>query len=725
MTPAIHASLLSGATLAALLFAGTILARNPQSTPARMHAIYGGTVAWWFYCMSMIATATIADVQFWARLVHISIGMLPGVIFHLNVATAGLAHEHRRAIRVHYALSVLVTFFCITWPGLFDSPNSFSWGPYAHYTAWGLIPASFLAVTFAEVLKLYRDVLRRVDHGTAYYQKAKAFYHGNAIAFLAMVDFLVVFGIGVYPFGFLIITALHAATVFGSIRYRLIEITPEYAAEQILRTLPDGVLVVDSQGLVRVANKAVARIIGQDLRDLIDRPVASVVKDEELLQAFAAPVWNDPSAREVGFESLIGERHVAKISSAIIRDQVGEPIARVWVLHDLTAQRLAEAQNEMLEGWVRHGEKLKTLGVLVGGIAHDFNNLLMAILGSADMAKQKLDDGQSIDSQLDTIASTAERATALTSQMLAYTGKRPTTKEEVDLNLLIREMTVLLGTAISKLVKFEFKFADQLPVVMADRGQIGQIILNLITNASDALGKTTGTITIRTGVIPEDAAADELFEKDTQYAFLEVIDTGVGMDQVTQEQMFDPFFTTKSSGHGLGLAMVIGIVEAHSGRVRVESIPGQGTQVMVALPTATHVPNQAKGEKDELHWSGEGLALVVDDETGVRQVAQQMLTNAGFSVIQAANGIEALESFREHRAEITLVLLDLNMPKIDGKNTLSRIRSLSADVPVILMSGYVEADAASLIASDNNTSFINKPFRQSELGETVQSLVVT
>ena len=724
IAPELHAGLLGSAAVAAVVFAGIILARNPKSRPARMHAIYGGLVAWWFVCMALVATAdTSGQVQLWSRLLHVAIGVLPAVVFHLNVATAGVLHKHQRSIRVHYGIGLAVVVFSLSWPDLFTSPNDYGWGPYPAYTAWGLIPVGFFVIAFVEVVSIYRQARKGADRSTAYYEKMTAFYHGNIIAALALVDFFPVFGFAVYPFGFVVLTMMHAATMFGSIRYRLIEITPEFASEQIFETLPDGVFVIDTQGLIRLTNAAGARALGRDEADLIDAPIDSV--SSELGETFRIPIATPAGVREISFESADGDQRHLRVSGTLLRDQKQEPVGRVWVLHDLTEQRLAEAEKDELEGWVRHGQKLETLGVMAGGIAHDFNNLLMAILGSADLAAEKLADGAPVDLELRRIATAAERATELTSQMLTYAGEASAPEGPVDLNDLCRETAELMYAAISKKAKLDCQFGEGVPTVIADKGQMSQVLLNLITNASDALGEEVGTITLRTGVLRARSADQADSEHEARRVFLEVSDTGAGMDEKTKNRMFDPFFTTKFTGRGLGLATVAGIVRAHDGRIRVDTEPGRGTRFTIELPASTApCPEGKRADAVSAPWEGSGVVLLADDEPAVRSVTHEMLVGAGFEVIEACDGSEAVDLFHERHDEITIVLLDITMPELDGKEAFVEIRACSPDVPIVLMSGYAD-DVLADPASGYRSSFLKKPFRSAglieKLGEAMTS----
>jgi signal transduction histidine kinase/CheY-like chemotaxis protein len=714
MTPTIHATLLALATLIALAFAGIVLARNPQSAAARMHAIYGGCAAWWFFCMAMIArSGPQGDLEFWAYVVHVGLGLLPGVIYHLNAETSGLAYLVRDRIRLHYAVSIVLVLACLINPQLFQAPIEYAWGPYPHYTAWGLLPSVILAVTFIEAILLYRRALRATTIGRAHKQKLRAFYHGNMLASLALIDFLPVFGIGIYPFGFILMSVMHVATAFGTIRYRLIEITPEFAAAQIFDAIPDGVIAVDSQGLVRAINAVAATMLkpSHNAASLIDQPLKNIAP-AELMAIIAAD--EPPRDINLAFGSSADYASVS-VSALPMRDQRSDQIGTLWLLHDLTRQRQAEQKNVELEGWVRKSQKLETLGVMAGGVAHDFNNLLTVILGSADLVKDTLSEAKLNPQDALNIIIAAERATELTTQMLTYSGQAASTPSPLNVNALCREIAELLQSAVSKKATFESQFSKNLPMVVADRGQLSQVILNLITNASDALGDEVGRITLRTDLI-EVATSDH---ESTQHVIIEVSDTGSGMDAQTTARIFDPFYTTKFAGRGLGLANVIGIIESHGGRIKVASEIGRGTTFTVALPAASAVAIEKLHLELPPDKVSPGTALLVDDEPEVRRITQRMLERLGYRVLDATNGREALEVFATHGQDVCVVLLDMTMPEMDGATTHRELRRDNATLPIVLMSGYADTTTSNT-PHDDYTTYIKKPFRYELLDAEVR-----
>ena len=307
--------------------------------------------------------------------------------------------------------------------------------------------------------------------------------------------------------------------------------------------------------------------------------------------------------------------------------------------------------------------------------------------------------------------------------MLAYSGKGRFVIEKLDLSALVQETTPLLRLSISKKAILKLDLPENLPPVAADTTQVRQIVMNLVINASEAIGESSGVIQVCTGVMYANRAylaGTHLFPDLTagEYVFLEISDTGSGMTTETVAKIFDPFFTTKFTGRGLGLAAVLGIVRGHKGALKVTTSPGRGTCFRMLLPRAEGQAD-AKIEPvgDDPAWNGSGTVLVVDDEEPVRSVAARMLRSLGFETVVAADGKEALTQFEERGGDIVAILLDLTMPELDGEETFHRLRSQSADVRVILMSGFNEQEAVNRFAGQGLAGFLQKPFRIEALRE--------
>jgi PAS domain S-box-containing protein len=385
----------------------------------------------------------------------------------------------------------------------------------------------------------------------------------------------------------------------------------------------------------------------------------------------------------------------------------------------------AEQQRHELEAQVQQAQKLESLGILAGGIAHDFNNLLTAILGHANLALMDLAPESPARDSLREIDKASGRAAELCRQMLAYAGKGRFVVEPINLSRLIEELAHLLQVSISKKVLLRCQLAGELPEIDADAAQMRQVAMNLVINAAESIGDTEGVIAISTGVMEcgrEYLRSSQLVEPPApgRYVFLEVTDTGCGMDAETLGRIFDPFFTTKFAGRGLGLAAVLGIVRSHRGTLKVESERGRGTTFRVLFPAGAGAAAPAEPGARQLPWRGTGTILLVDDEEPVRNVAGRMLERCGFTVLCAGDGLEAVELFRAHASEIVCVLLDLAMPRMDGEETCRELRRIRPDVRVVLASGYSDQEIAQRFVDAGLSGFIEKPYRFDALGAVLR-----
>jgi len=386
-------------------------------------------------------------------------------------------------------------------------------------------------------------------------------------------------------------------------------------------------------------------------------------------------------------------------------------------------ERTAERDAAVLEQRLQQTQKLESLGLLAGGVAHDFNNLLVGILGNASLVFDELADRPDARARVGQLVKAGRRAADLTRQLLAYSGKGRFVVETIDLSSLIRELSDLLRTSLPERASLQLHLPDAGPFVHADATQLRQVVLNLITNASEALGSDGGTVRVSTRAVMHDSESllRSVGSTDLEpgsYVHIEVADTGAGMDAETQEQMFEPFFTTKESGHGLGLAATLGIVRGHGGLVKVYSEPGEGTTVQVLLPeSAEGAPASRSGAVREAaeQQVAPRRILVVDDEELVRSLARAVLERAGHTVIDACDGEDALVRFKEAPDDVALVLLDMTMPRMSGVDCLRGLRAIRPDLPVVLSSGYNEQDAVARVAGRGLAGFLQKPYTAAEL----------
>ncbi len=399
------------------------------------------------------------------------------------------------------------------------------------------------------------------------------------------------------------------------------------------------------------------------------------------------------------------------------------------VARDITEQKEAEKERLKLESTLQHAQKLESLGVLAGGIAHDFNNILAGIIGNADLALMEMSRISPAYEMVEDIARAAAHAADLTRQMLAYSGKGRFVVDILNIQDIIEEMVSMIEVAISRKAVVRYEFADSLPLIEADATQMRQVIMNLVTNASEAIGDKSGVISIRTGAafldqeyLEDTYLSDSLAEGD--YVFVEVADTGCGMDRETQQKIFDPFFSTKFTGRGLGLAAVLGIVRGHNGAIKIYSEPGRGTTIKILLPASdksVNGINHSANEQD--YYQGSGTILLVDDEETVRAVGKRMLIRLGFEVVLARHGREAIEKYLENPDSITCVLLDLTMPHMDGESAFREFRHINSSLPVVLSSGYNEQEIKSRFAGKGLAGFIQKPYKLNVLSDILKKVL--
>jgi signal transduction histidine kinase len=393
----------------------------------------------------------------------------------------------------------------------------------------------------------------------------------------------------------------------------------------------------------------------------------------------------------------------------------------------------SEKERLELERRLLHAQKLESLGILAGGIAHDFNNLLMAIQGNLDLALGNLSPVAPARVNIEQSVQAARRATDLTRQMLAYSGKGKFLVRAMDLSELVEENAHLLRASIARTVSLDLHLEPALPPIEADAGQLQQVVMNLITNASEAIGDSPGKITVTTGVQECDGEClkhnrTEAVPPAGRFVFLEVSDTGCGMGELTRQRLFDPFFSTKATGRGLGMSALLGIVRGHRGALFVDSDVGRGSTVRVLFPASARATS-ARDAAPVAHSPTpeasllRGTVLVADDEEVVRDVSKSMLQSFGMQVLVASDGREAVEIFREHADTISLVILDLSMPNLDGIAAFREMTRIRPHVRVILSSGYDEQDSIQDAGNQGLAGFIQKPYSLAKLREILRQTV--
>ncbi|WP_051293159.1 hybrid sensor histidine kinase/response regulator [Citrifermentans bremense] len=497
----------------------------------------------------------------------------------------------------------------------------------------------------------------------------------------------------------------------------------------LFMTIDDLMCIADPMGNILRANPSCSEILGYSEEEIVSRPFIDFVHPDDKERTVDEMKQQVQSGLTKRFEN----RYVRKdgsvrwLSWSAVHNQ--KDGMTYGTARDTTERKQAEEERNHLEQQLLHTQKLESLGVLAGGIAHDFNNILTSIIGNADLALMHLDPAAPAMVNLKRIEKAAMRAADLAKQMLAYSGKGRFVVEATDINRLVEELKHILQVSISKKAVMNYNLAGSLPAVDSDATQIRQVVMNLVINASEALGEKEGVINITTGCVQYDVNhPQESWPTDTslqgRYVFVEVADTGCGMSPETVRKIFDPFFTTKFTGRGLGMAAVLGIVRGHKGTIKVHSEPGKGSVFTVLLPASDKAPNVAlpHPSADDGWCKKEGTVLVVDDEDEVRNIGCEMIKTLGFTPVSAANGREALEVFR-NTPNIDLVILDLTMPQMDGKQCFRELRLLDPELQVIMASGYSEYEVAPQFIGMGLAGFVEKPFKLATLKKTIGQLL--
>ena len=499
----------------------------------------------------------------------------------------------------------------------------------------------------------------------------------------------------------------------------------EHKLRSIFASLSDVILILDAEGRyleiaptnTNLLYRPPQELLGKRLDDLFPRETADF---------FLASIENAlRSGRTTSVDyslTIEGEEfwfsgNVTPLAS----DQV------VWSARDITQRKRSEDERLKLEKQMLHAQKLESLGVLAGGIAHDFNNILTAIIGNADLALLRLNKESPAVENLHRIQTASIRASDLARQMLAYSGKGRFFIEDLDLNRLVQEMGHMLEVSTSKMAVLRYNLNRTLPAITADATQVRQVIMNLVINASEAIGERSGVISITTGC----QELSDQYLKDAWiceqapaglYVYLEVADTGCGMSKETIARIFDPFFTTKFTGRGLGMAAVLGIVRSHKGAIKVYSEPGKGTTFKILFPAGAMPAGLfERREGAGASWQGSGNVLLVDDEETIRALGSEMLKELGYQVVTAEDGRQGVEVF-SGRSDIDLVILDLTMPHMDGEQCFRAIREIDPKVRVVMSSGFNEQEVSEKFVGKGLSGFVQKPYTLSSL-KKVLSLI--
>jgi PAS domain S-box-containing protein len=494
----------------------------------------------------------------------------------------------------------------------------------------------------------------------------------------------------------------------------------------------DIIYTLDIPGVFTSVNAAGERLFGYPRDQLLQMNIRGFLAPESdaLAQAYLAHKLSGPAETTTYEVEIIrpdGARLPLEVSTRLLfRD--GQPYEIQGIARDISERRHAEAERRRLEEQLLQAQKMESIGTLAGGIAHDFNNLLTAILGNTQLAIEGLTPGSQDHELLVEIEQAARRAAALTNQLLAFSRRQRLERQVIDLNATMDELLNMLRRIIGEDVEIQLDLAPESPAVFADPAQIQQVVLNLAVNARDAM-PSGGRLRIATRSVQLDVAESQNFPwtQPGPYAQIVVSDSGAGMDEVVQQRIFEPFFTTKEQGKGtgLGLAVVDGIVKQHGGFIKLASQAGQGATFTIMVPAAAApIPSVAPQPQAPARGGTETI-LVAEDEEILRNLAATILRRAGYTVLLAADGEEAIETFTKDCTAIDLVILDLIMPRIGGLEALERMRAQCPDLRALFVTGYgadydLHGDPTGL---PPNTILLRKPYQVAALNQVVRDIL--
>ncbi len=788
--------------------------------------------------------ATSHDVAlFWGRFAYLGIPFIVPAVYQLSMDLLGRREQRRALIRVGWGVGIVYAFLAVRTDWLVSGVFRMEWGFITHITLWTLPILLWSGVLLGLAI---RDFAKAYRHADAIQRaRIRLFAVPIAIGSLAFVDYAPSLGLPVAPWGFVSFGAFILSAAWAVARYHLPELTPSFAAHQIVRTIAEPLLVCDERGAIAFANPAASLLFGWSQDELVgerlhllfgNREAHQILSDDsatptemELLGRKGEPlavavttsrivgrsgqqvgtvvvardirhirraarelerreqrfraliehardvimilngdgriIYESPAAQELlgyrpdeSFASVVFDRihpedleSTRSVFAGLLERPGGLVDAECRVRHTEGDYRVFEYRGKnlldnpavrgivinardiheerQLAAQLQQAQKMEAIGRLAGGVAHDFNNILTAIQGNVALIGEDLPDGGTFGAELREIEEGARRASRLTSQLLSFSRRQVVRAEVLNLNHLVRETQSMLERLIGENIRLDLRLDARRDVVRADRGQLEQIVVNLVVNARDAL-HDGGRIEIATADVEIDAEAARAAEFQLvpgSYALLTVTDDGQGMDDETRSRIFEPFFTTKprGKGTGLGLSTVYGAVRQAAGYIGVETVPGAGTTFRVYLPRvedATPRPSSDTKTPVELEADGD-LVLVVEDEAPVRTLIARILERRGYTVLQAADGQEALDLAERQQERIDLLIADLVMPGLSGREVADRLTARYPEMAVILISGYTADEVVREGILTGVRNFLPKPFTPDALARTVAAVL--
>jgi len=491
--------------------------------------------------------------------------------------------------------------------------------------------------------------------------------------------------------------------------------------EQLYRSLihssADAIAICDLAGYIKDISPEFENVFGWNISELQDSPLSFITKPEfETCHAMIQEVAvNGNPYRGLASKCDTKDGHFLEvlISASRYNDHSGKPLGLLLIIRDISEYKRLEAQ-------LLQAQKMEAIGTLAGGIAHDFNNLLAVIKGNLSLMRLDFDSSHTVMNRIQNIDQQVDSGAKLTSQLLGYARKGSYEVEPLDMVQVVSESAQAFGRT-RKEIALEVHLPQSEVIIEADRTQLEQVLFNLFVNAADAM-PNGGNLTLKTTKkIAKEILEDNFRPRPGTYVLIEITDTGIGMSPEIQKRMFDPLFTTKKigKGTGLGLASVYGIIQSYKGYITVTSKEGQGTQVRIYLPASDKATSQAKEPIVPID-RGRGTILLVDDEISLLKIGSEMLSALGYKVLPAGNGLDALETYAEHRKDIDLVILDMIMPGMTGGEVFTRLKKIDPNIRAILSSGYSLGDQGKRMMDSGFRGFLQKPFGMNDLSVKIK-----
>ncbi len=704
-----------------LLVGFFVVIRERGSRVSILYFLYALTTFLWLFSYAMARFSPIDSVVlWWARSLHAGVVLLPAALYHFTVVVLQIEHTHRRSVLAVWAAAAFFLVMILFTNALFNDLYHYSWGPYTRYR-WLAVPiVGYHALTMIAILRFYWVESRRPGQRPTQRSRARALLVAFCIGYISMLDFLPAVGVPYYPLGAFPMFILLVLITRAIWRYRLVDITPAFAAHQIIDTMSDALLVLDEACVIRLTNRAAVRLFGRSEQDMAGKPVSKLISDSLFLaQLDQVPDWGFIHNLEIVCDR--GDRGgiTLSLSASVLTDQAGRHAGTVCVVRDITEWKKIEEER-------LRSQKLESLGVLAGGSAHDFNNMLSGILGNISLARLLMTrDAAETNKRLLEAEKALRWARGLTQQLLTFSRGGAPVRKTILIGALIRDAAefALRGSGTTA----EFHIVDDLRPVYADEGQLRQVIQNIVINADQAMPRD-GIIEVRAENITSETGG-RISDKPADYVRISVTDRGIGIPREHLQKIFDPYFTTKQKGSGLGLATSYAIVRNHDGFIRVESDPARGTTFQVDFPVSLQEPSQER-ESEDVSVLAEGASariLIMDDEEDLRHLTADMLRHLGYSVEVARHGQEAISKYieaREAHAPFDIVVLDLTVRGgLGGAETVQRLLAIDPRVRAIVTSGYSDDRVMSDFKQHGFADVLHKPYTVHDVVNTVRRVL--